>query len=191
MPRKKKLTVLRLRQKLREVRTHPKQELIRFVHKIKTVLDSFVSRHHKQQQQQPHSHSHHSSTDRSTPPAHPPAYQPQHHSRTAISAPELSLPNLHDSIRLSNPLPLTPRATPPGYQSIRCVTPSEHEEGLHDNAAPGIPYQQFFPFRSYEDLRQAEERLRAADEETVLQELREARRRASSGASYQRLTHAA
>lgn len=160
-PRSKKRPVQRLRQKLRDL--HPRHELVRFVHKLKGLLHAvFV-----------HAHAtHDSSTDQKSASATPADAEPDA---------RLALHHHRDS-----PLP-PPRQTPPGYQSIRCVTPSEHEEGLHDDPPPGVPYQQYFPFRSYEDLRAAEEHRYHLREQQAIEELREARRRASSGLSYQRL----
>ncbi|OJD32932.1 exocyst complex component sec10 [Diplodia corticola] len=162
-PRSKKRPVQRLRQKLRGL--HPRHELVRFVHKLKGLLHAvFV-----------HAHAtHDSSTDQKPASATPADAEPD--ARDARYA-------LHH--HRESPLP-PPRQTPPGYQSIRCVTPSEHEEGLHDDPPPGVPYQQYFPFRSYEDLRAAEEHRYSIREQQAIEELREARRRASSGLSYQR-----
>lgn len=162
-PRKKKITVQRLRHKLREL--HPPHELVRFVHRLKDLLHAvFVHAHATQDQ----------STDQK---------QAASGSATAESSTRRQSKAQH---RSNTPLP-PPRQTPPGYQSIRCVTPSEHEEGLHDDPPPGVPYHQYFPFRSYEDLRAAEEHRYNIREQQAIEELREARRRASSGLSYQRL----
>ncbi|KAL0257326.1 Exocyst complex component 5 [Diplodia seriata] len=161
-PRSKKRPVQRLRQKLRDL--HPRTELVRFVHKLKGLLHAvFVHATHD------------SSTDQKPASATP--ADPEPDARYASA--------LHH--HRDEPLP-PPRQTPPGYQSIRCVTPSEHEEGLHDDPPPGVPYQQYFPFRSYEDLRAAEEHRYTIREQQAIEELREARRRASSGLSYQRVS---
>ncbi|KAL1637127.1 Exocyst complex component 5 [Neofusicoccum ribis] len=163
-PRRTKVSVQRLRQKLREL--HPRHELVRFVHRLKDLLQAAFA----------HAHATHES---------PSTGQQSAASGSATAEPSTRLTHRYQHPP-SSPLP-PPRQTPPGYQSIRCVTPSEHEEGLHDHPPPGVPYQQYFPFRSYEDLRAAEEHRYNLREQQAIEELREARRRASSGLSYQRL----
>ncbi|EOD44601.1 putative exocyst complex component sec10 protein [Neofusicoccum parvum UCRNP2] len=164
-PRRTKVSVQRLRQKLREL--HPRHELVRFVHRLKDLLQAAFA----------HAHATHESPSTGQQPAA---------SGSATAEPSTRLTHRYQH-HPSSPLP-PPRQTPPGYQSIRCVTPSEHEEGLHDHPPPGVPYQQYFPFRSYEDLRAAEEHRYNLREQQAIEELREARRRASSGLSYQHLS---
>ncbi|KAF2146707.1 uncharacterized protein K452DRAFT_294256 [Aplosporella prunicola CBS 121167] len=139
MPTRRKLTVLRLRQKLREVRVQPRQKLVRFVARLKDMLVLVF-----------------------------------------VSSSSSSCAQAADDAESIRSRITPPRHTPPGYQSIRCVTPFEFEQGLHDHPPPGVPYQQYFPFRSYEDLR-------AVQEHAAREELREARRRPSSAFTPQSL----